>query len=479
MAIAGNVADEPTERTDVEPLSVLDASFLYLEEPSVHMHVAGVAVLDPRTAPDARLTVDDLGDLIRQRIHLVPRFRQKVGVPPLGLGRPMWIDADDFDVDFHLRRAALPSPGGRRELADFVQRVHSQPLDRTKPLWEMYFIEGLEDGYVAVLFKSHHAMIDGLSGMDLASVLVDFGPEPQEIQARPWKPEPEPSSGDLVIRAVRETLGHPMRTLGEAASRAFRAPREFAAMAGEVLGGIGQVLSLGQAPPGPFNVAVGSNRRFATAEVPVADARAIKNALGGTVNDVVLAAVTGALRTMLRSRGQGVGDVTLRAMVPVSTRDVSQRMELGNQVSMFFVDLPIGENDPVRRLREITRATGELKSSHQAVGASVLINSVQWTPPTLHALAARLVARQRVVNLIVSNVPGPQVPLYLGGARVVVAYPVLPLGERLALSVAVTSLAGILGFGFTGDWDAVPDIEALAEGVRESVDELKKAAEAG
>jgi diacylglycerol O-acyltransferase len=462
---------------DVEPLSVLDASFLYLEKPSVHMHVAGMAVLDPRTRPGGALTPDDLTTLIRQRIHLVPRFRQKVLVPPLGLGRPMWVDDDDFDVEFHLRRAALPSPGGRRELADFVQRVHSRPLDRTKPLWEMYFVEGLEDGYVGVLFKSHHAMIDGLAGMDLATVLVDFAPEPHAMQAQPWTAAPEPSRTDLLLGAVRETVTHPLRTLTDGAGRAVRAPQEFLDQARHVLGGIGQLLSLGQAAPGPFNVTIGPNRRFATAEVPVADAKAVKNALGGTVNDVVLAVVAGALRKVLLARGERARGVSLRAMVPVSTRGGSQTVA-GNQVSTFFVDLPVGVTDPARRLRRITRATGELKSSHQAVAATALINAAQWTPPTLHALAARLVARQRVANLIVSNVPGPQVPLYLAGARLMVAYPVMPLGERLALSVAVTSLSGIMGFGFTGDWDAVPDVELLAEGVREALDEMKKAAEA-
>jgi diacylglycerol O-acyltransferase / wax synthase len=462
----------------LEPLSVLDASFLYLEKPSVHMHVAGMAILDPRTRPDGRLAADDLAALIRQRIHLVPRFRQKVVVPPFGFGRPMWVDDDDFDVEFHLRRAALPSRGGRRELADFVQRVHSRPLDRTKPLWEMYLVEGLEDGYVGVLFKSHHAMIDGLSGMDLATVLVDFAPEPQEIRARRWTPEPEPSWSELLAGAARETIAHPLRTLTDGVGRAVRAPRDFLGEAGRMLGGIGQLLSLGQAPPGAFNVAVGPNRRFAAAEVPVADAKAVKNALGGTVNDVVLAAVTGGLRKLLLGRGDRVRGVALRALVPVSIRDPSQRMALGNRVSMFFVDLPVGVADPAGRLRRIARATRELKSSHQAVGATALIGSAQWTPPTLHGLAARLIARQRVANVIVSNVPGPQIPVYLAGARLLVAYPVMPLGERLALSIAVTSLSGIMGFGFTGDWDAVPDIDVLARGLRDSVDELRKAAEA-
>jgi diacylglycerol O-acyltransferase len=461
-----------------ERLSALDASFLYLEKPNVHMHVAGLGIVDPSTRPDGAVTEADLARLITERIHQVPRFRQKVAVPPFAAGRPVWVDDEDFDLSFHLRRTALPSPGGRRELAEFVQRVHSRPLDRTKPLWEMYLIEGLEDGYTAILSKSHHAMIDGMGGMDIASVMFDFTPEAQHIEPQPWKPEPEPSGTDLLVGALADQITHPLQSLYEGASRAIRAPAEVLRQAGAVLGGLRSLVALGPAPPGPFNVPVGSNRRFAMAEVPVADAKAIKNALGGTVNDVVLTAVAGALRRLLLHRGDRVKGLTLRAMVPVSTRDDSRRMALGNQVSMFFANLPIGVADPVRRLRRLSGTTRELKSSHQALAATAIMNTARWAPPTLHGLAARLVARQRFLNLVISNVPGPQVPLYLDGARLLVAFPVMPLGETTALSVAVTSLSGVMGFGFTTDWDAGGDIEVLAEALLESFDELKKAAEA-
>ncbi len=459
-----------------ERLSVLDASFLYMEKPNVHMHVGGVAILDPSTRSDGRLTAGDLTELIASRIHMVPRFRQKVATPPLGLGRPVWVDDVDFDLEFHVRRAALPAPGSGRELADFVQRVHSRPLDRTKPLWEMYVIEGLEDGFVAVLMKSHHAMIDGESGIDLATVLVDFTPEQQDISPVPWEPEREPSGLDLVRRSLADQMANPVRALAEGVGWVLRAPRDAVAQARRVFGGLGSLLSLGQAPAGPFSAPVGPNRRFAMAEIPVADARAVKNALGGTVNDVVLTAVAGSLRTLLVRRGERVRGRSLRALVPVSIRDPSQQLAMGNQVSMFFLDLPIGAADAARRLRRITAATRELKSSHQAVAATALINSARWAPPTLHGLAARLLARQRVANLVVSNVPGPQGPIYLGGARLMVAYPVMPIGEAMGLSIAVTSLSGTMGFGFTGDWDSVPDIDVLAEGLLEAVDDLKKAA---
>lgn len=460
-----------------ERLSVLDASFLYLERGGVHMHVAGLVILDPGTRPGGVLRAGDLANLIQDRIHMVPRFRQKAVFPPFGLGRPVWVDDRDFDVGFHLRRAALPAPGGRKELADFVQRVHSRPLDRSKPLWEMYFIEGLEDGYVAILSKTHHAMIDGISGMDIATVMFDLTPEPQPVERQPWDPQPEPEPRDVLVDAVRDQISHPFLSLADGVGRAMRAPQQALEQARQVLGGIGELIAKGQAPPGPFNAPIGSNRRFSMAEVPVSDAKAVKNQLGGTVNDVVLAAVAGMLRKLLEHRGERPPKgTTLRALVPVSTRDASKQMALGNQVSVFFADLPVGVADPKRRLRKITALTKELKSSQQAIAATRLINTAQWTPPTLHGLAARLVARQRIANLVVSNVPGPQIPLYLDGARLVVAYPVMPLGPSLGLSVAVTSLSGTMGFGFTGDWDAVPDIDVLPGGLLDSMQELKKAA---
>jgi diacylglycerol O-acyltransferase len=425
------------------------------------------------------LRFEDLSRLVGERIHLVPRFRQRVLEPPFRAGGPVWVDDDTFDLSYHLRRAALPEPGGRRELGEFVQRVQSTPLDRTKPLWEIYLIEGLEDGYVAILSKSHHAMIDGISGMDLASVMFDFTPETQRIHAPgPWEPGPPPSPFGLWAEGLADQLAHPIRSLMDGMALLMRAPEEVAERVGGLAGGLASLVSLGPAPQGPFNVPVGPNRRFSMTEVPVTDAKAIKNSLGGTVNDVVLAAVAGALRRRMLRRHEKVGGVSLRALMPVSIRDQSQRMAFGNQVSVFFVDLPVGEKDPIRRLRAISRATATLKTSHQAVAATALINSARWAPPTLHGLAARLLVRQRLVNLIVSNVPGPQVPLYLDGARLLVAYPVMPLGPTTALSVAVTSLSSTMGFGFTGDWDAVPDIDAIAQELLDEVELLKKAAEA-
>lgn len=459
-----------------ERLTALDAQFLFLEQPHVHFHVAGLSVLDPSTKPDGKLTFEEVKDLIVKRIHLVPRFRQKVAFVPFAAGRPVWVDEENFDVDFHLRRAALPAPGGKRELADYVQRVHSRPLDRTKPLWEMYFIEGLEDGNVAILSKSHHAMIDGMSGMDIATVMFDFTPEPRKVDPDVWTPVKEPTPGDLLREAVTETVTHPLRSALANTELALRAPSIALDKVRQTLSGFAGMIAAGTAPKSPFNVKVGPNRRFAMAEVPVADAKAIKNALGGKVNDVVLAAVAGALNRLFRARGVSTQGMTLRTMVPVSTRDASQRMTLGNRVTTLMVDLPIGASDPATRYNKIVEATRDLKQSHQAIAAQAIMGIGTWAPPTLHGLAARLVARQRLINLTISNVPGPQVPLYMAGARMLVTYPLMPLGETSALSVALTSLSGVMGFGFTGDWDALPDIDLLTEGLLASVEDLKKAA---
>lgn len=457
-------------------LTAQDAAYLYLERPSMHMHVAGLCILDPSSRPDARLRFEDVAEVILSRLHLVPRFRQKVVFVPGNVARPVWVDDAGFDVDFHLRRAALPAPGGRRELADFVQRVHSRPLDRSRPLWEIYLIEGLEDGAVAVLSKAHHAMIDGISGIDIATVMFDFSPEPQVLAPEPWRPEPEPSRLELLREALREQAVHPVASLADAAREATRTPARAAAGIGAALSGVRDLLGMGSPPRGPFDVRVGPNRRFAMAEAPVQRFKDVKNALGGTVNDVILAVVAGALYKLLRARREPTRNRLLRAMVPVSVRTDAEKMALGNRVSMIFVDLPVGAMGAARRLSMIRKATGDLKESMMAVGAESIMNLGTWAPPTLHALAARLVSRGRWFNLVVSNVPGPQVPMYIAGARLLVFYPMMPLAENVALSVAVTSLAGTMGFGLTGDWDGLSDIHFLAQAVQESLDDLTKAA---
>jgi diacylglycerol O-acyltransferase / wax synthase len=461
----------------VQRLGPQDASFLYLETPNVHQHVGGLAILDPSTAPGGTLTYERLIDVIGSRVHLAPRFRHKVVFPPLAAARPVWVDDSKFDLSFHIRRAALPTPGGRRELIDYVQRVISRPLDRTKPLWELYLIEGMEDDLTAILTKVHHAMVDGMAAIDLASAVYDFTPETQILTPPPWEPEPEPSRKRLFQDAIREQLTHPAAGVVDLAQRTFQTPSRVARQAGEILGGLKDIVGGGVlAPDSPFNRRVGPNRRFAMAEAPVQTFKDIKNALGGTVNDVVLASVAGAMHRLLRSRRELTRERFLRAMVPVSVRAEGENAALGNRVSSIFVDLPVGPMGAKKRLKLIVEKTKYLKDSNYAVGAEFLMNIGSWAPPTIHAMAARLAARSRVINLVVSNVPGPQIPMYIAGAKLLAQYPIMPIAEAMGLSIAVTSLAGTMAFGITADWDTLPDIELLAQAIDESLAELRKAA---
>ncbi|HEY3210571.1 MAG TPA: wax ester/triacylglycerol synthase family O-acyltransferase [Actinomycetota bacterium] len=461
----------------MERLGPQDASFLYLETPSVHQHVGGVAILDPSTASSGKLTTKDLVRVISSRLHLAPRFRQKVVFPPLAAARPVWVDDESFDIGFHMRRAALPSPGGRRELIEYIQRVISRPLDRTKPLWELYLIEGMEDGLAAILTKVHHCMVDGLAAIDLASAVYDFAPEPQILTPPPWEPEPEPGRLDLLLDALMEQATHPAQGLADLAQRTLQTPTRVARQAGEILSGLLDVVGGGVlAPPSPFNRRVGPNRRFAMVEAPVQTFKDIKRSLGATVNDVVLATVAGGLYRFLRHRREPTRDRFLRAMVPVSVRGKDDRSAMGNRVSSIFVDLPVGPMGGKRRLALIRERTKYLKESNYAVGAEFLMNIGAWAPPTIHAMAARLASRTRVINLVVSNVPGPQVPMYIAGAKLLAQYPVMPIAETMGLSIATTSLAGTMAFGLTADWDTLPDIEYLAEAMEEAMGELRKAA---
>jgi WS/DGAT/MGAT family acyltransferase len=461
----------------VQRLGPQDASFLYLETPSVHQHVGGLAILDPSTRPDGRLRYENLVEVIGSRLHLAPRFRQKVMFPPLNVARPVWVDDVDFDLSFHIRRAALPAPGGRRELIDYIQRVISRPLDRTKPLWESYLIEGMEGGMTSILTKVHHCMVDGLSAIDIATVVFDFTPEPQVLDPPVWEPEPEPAAMELLREAVVEQVTHPVQAAAERIQWAVSAPTRAFRQVAHTLEGLRDVLGGGVlAPHSPFNQQVGPNRRFAMMEAPVQAFKDVKDELGGTVNDVILATVAGALHRLLRYRGEPTRSRTLRAMVPVSVRTKDEKGALGNRVSSIFVDMPIGPMSAKKRLAVIRETTKNLKESKQAVGAEFLMNIGMLAPPTIHGMAARLAARSRVINLVVSNVPGPQVPMYIAGARLVAQYPVMPIAENMGLSIACTSLAGTMAFGITADWDTLTDIEFLAAALDEAVAELLKAA---
>jgi WS/DGAT/MGAT family acyltransferase len=457
-----------------ERLTSLDASFLYLETPAVHMHVAGVSVFDPRD--DGPLTYDDVQRVVTARLHLAPRLRQRVMQVPFGLARPLWVDDDRFDLDFHLRRSAVPSPGGRFQLERAVGRVLSRPLDPGKPLWELYVFEGLAERRTAVLLKMHHALADGISGMTIASALFDLAPDAGigVPPATPWVPERPPSREDLLRDAAQDLVLHPLEAIG----RAVGAPARTLGVIAETLSGVRDVVDMGAPPAGPFDTVIGPARRFAMAEASFARIREVKGAFGGTVNDIVLTAVAGGLHDLLEHRGERTKGRTLRVMVPVSVRSKAEQGEVGNRVAPAFVDVPVGPMRARTRLQRVRRATAQLKGSTMALSADSIIGLGAYAPPALHAMAARMASRGRWFNLVVSNVPAPQVPLYLAGAPLVANYPAMPLGERSGLSVACTSLAGTLAFGLTADWDSVPDVEVLARGIETAIDELEKAAAA-
>ncbi len=460
-----------------DPLSLVDAMFLRLETPTEHMHTAGLFVFDPASHGD--FDFYRFIDLILSRLHLVPRFRQKVAFPPLKLGNPTWIDDEQFDISYHVRHAVLPSPGRMDQLMDYVERLVSRPLDRDYPLWELYVIEGLEEARVAYLAKTHHAMIDGITGIDIATLLLDFQEEVPAIPPpKPWVPSPRPSELRLARSAIQEQL---LTTRGalEGARRFVQAPRKVAERALHVGRGLLAVASgIAPGPASPLNRPIGISRRLAVQRLPLAEVKAVKDTFGTTVNDVVLATVGDATGRFLRERGEETRGLELKVMVPVSMRSEDERLIFGNRVSSLFVRLPVYEMDPVERLMRVHADMRDVKDSGQAVGADFLISLSAYAPPTLLALAARLASRTRLHNFVVTNVPGPQATLYSLGMRLLGAFPVLPLVQHHSYAVGVMSLDGWLNFGFTGDLDTFPDLENVAGALADALGELVKHADA-
>jgi diacylglycerol O-acyltransferase / wax synthase len=460
-------------------LTTLDALFLNFEHPHAPMHVAGLYTFNSTPEIPGRPGLSGLFRTIEERIGEIPRYRQRVVNLPLGLGNPVWVDDPEFDLSYHLRRAALPSPGGMTELLDYVARIHARPLDRRRPLWEVYVIEGLDGGERAALYsKVHHAMIDGISGMDLAGILLDVDPEgrPAKTVARP-RPAAIPSGPRLLADFAGELAGRAARGVIGAVRRPTSIP-------GTVAGAIGNVTTLQRianllvpVPRGPMNVPVGTARRIALVPISLARAKAIKNALGGTVNDVLLAAYGEAIHHFLEHRDVPHAEELYRVMVPVSVRDETERGALGNRVTAMFVDLPVGPMPAKRRLAAVTRAMGDLKERKQAVAAEALQALSGLAPATLHGLAGRLeFTNQRFVNTVLSNVPGAPYPLYSGGSLMLEMYPLLPLTANVAVVTCVTSYNGGLYFGVIGDYDAIPDVDVLGDGLRRGFDRLEIAA---
>jgi diacylglycerol O-acyltransferase len=455
-------------------LTGLDSSFLHLERDSTHMHVAACAVFRGRP-PGYEELVEEIG----ARLHLVPRYRQRLAFVPFDQGRPVWVGDPHFQLRYHVRHTALPRPGGEAQLKRLAGRVFSQPLDRSRPLWELWLVEGLADDRFALLSKTHHALVDGVSGVDIATVLFDTAPDPAPVAppSASWVPRPMPTGPQLLADALLERATVPAEVIRGVRS-ALRGPRQLADRAGRALVGLGAMAWAGlqPAPRSPFNVRIGPHRRFTWVSRELDDFKQVKNALGGTVNDVVLAAVAGALGRYMRLHHEPTDGVVLRAMVPVSVRADAEHGALGNRVAAMWAPLPVGVTDPVRRLEEITEAMSQIKASGQAVGAQVLTELTGFLAPTILAQAARLQARQRLFNLVVTNVPGPQIPLYVLGRELEALYPMVPLAENTVIGIAVMSYNGAINFGLNADLDALPDLEVLADELRGSIEELTAAA---
>jgi diacylglycerol O-acyltransferase len=445
-------------------LSALDASFLEFEDAVTHMHIGSVALFEgpPPTHEDLRADV-------LAKLALVPRYRQLVRFVAFRAGLPVWVDDPHFNLDYHLRRIALPRPGGERELRLLVGRVMSQQLDRSKPLWEMWIAEGLEEDRWALVSKVHHCLVDGVAGSDLLTVLLDRERDPAPTASRPWTPKSAPDGLALLAEALVADL-----LLPYAAARALRTPLELLRRGQDAARGLLRMRGLVRpAPPSSLNGSVGPHRRWSMARTRLADVKTVRTALGGTVNDVVLACITGGFRALLLSRGESVERV-VRTMVPVSVRSPGEHGEYNNRVSAMFAELPVAIEDPAGRLRSISAQMGDLKQSKEAVAGEVLTALGGFAPPLLLALGERLGTRvpQHNINTVTTNVPGPQYPLYAAGRRMLEAFPYVPLGGHVRVGVAIFSYDGALTFGATGDYDTAADIEVLGDGIERAMAEL-------
>jgi diacylglycerol O-acyltransferase / wax synthase len=466
-------------RSAFDRLSFQDNSFLIAESPTNHMHIAGTATYEagPLRRADGGIDAVRIRRYVTSRLHLIPRYRQVLAHTPIE-GHPVWVDDQHFNIDYHVRHTALPRPGDARQLKRLSGRIMSQQLDRSKPLWEMWVVEGLEGGdHFAVITKVHHCMIDGMSSVDLLEVLLTPMPTETIEPAPHWQPRPAPTTWELLRAETMRRAAMPLETLAsfrESWARVQDPRSDLRAMLRAVRDTVWS--GLRAVSDTPLNRPIGTHRRFDWLEMNLDDVKAIKNRLGGTLNDVVLTTVSGAMQRFLEERRVNVEGLDFRVMAPVSVRGTGERGTLGNRVSAWVVDLPIAERDPRRRLELIREATTRLKDSKQALGAEMLTQVMSWTPSTLLSLGARMVLRRLPFNLVVTNVPGPQVPLYMLGARMLDNFGQVPLTDYLGLGIVLFSYAGKLCWGFTADWDLVPDLHQVVAATEAAFQELRDAA---
>lgn len=459
-----------------ERLSPVDASFLYAESPVSHMHVGSLTIFE-----NVGLTEADLNAHIESRLHFVPRFRKKLAWVPAVIGRPAWVDDPHFDLRFHVRYTGLPRPGGEREALQLMGRVMSRPLDRRRPLWELWVFE-LPENRLALVHKTHHCLIDGISGVDLGTVMLDLSRNPPPSDPPPlWSPREAPGRERLFFDALVQRYTKP-KELFRAVESVVKPSRAAVGRAAALTRGMVASRRTHLEPPSIMSLAepIGPHRRFDIVRISLDDAKELKNRFNCTVNDVVLALVTGGLRKLLLKRGEYLDGIVLQAMVPFSVRDPFERMGYGNVVSMVTADLPVGEPNPRRRIEFVRSRMAGLKESKEAVGADFWVKLSEYASPTVLGLASRATALgNRPVHAIVTNVPGPQTPLFLLGGQMLEVFPSIPIAGTTALGIAVLSYNGQLGFGLTGDWDVVPDLDVLARGIEEALVELKSAAQPG
>ena len=457
-------------------LSPLDASFLHIEDRVSHMHIGTVAIFEgPQPA------FADVVSMVEGKLALVPRYRQVVKFVPFDLGRPVWVDDPHFTLEYHLRRTALPAPGGEAELRDLVGLVMSQPLDRAKPLWEIWVVEGLEAGRWAMVAKTHHAMVDGIAGTDLLAVIMDLSPDAARPPAAAWTPRPAPTGGQLVTESLLNVVRSPYEQL-RALHASTSALRHALAQAASVGQGVVAMTGLVRATPvSSLNGPLGPHRRYAWACTSVDDVKKVRKGLGGTFNDVVLASITNGFRELLLWRGEDI-DRVVRTLVPVSVRprDAAGKAvgdgTYQNKISAMFAELPVNLEDPLARLHAITHQMEGLKESKQAVAGEALTSMSGFAPPMLLALGMRLATRaaQHNVNTVTTNVPGPQFPLYAVGRKMVRAFPYVPLGGQIRIGIAIFSYNGEVSFGITGDYDTTGDLDVLVRGIQEGMAQLIK-----
>lgn len=454
-----------------ERLSALDNFFLIFESPNTPMHVGSAAIFDAASLlkPDGGIDGRRIKAYVASRLDQIPRYRERLVWIPLA-ERPVWVDDDHLDLDYHIRHTSLPKPGNERQLKDLAARIISQPLDTRKPLWETWVIEGLEHDRFAMIFKVHHCMIDGISGADLLSTLLSPKPDPRLPHSSRWVPRPAPSRLALLRDQLVERLKAPVLF----SSRALRHPLTVASTVARSVGAVAQTMgsTLQFVSRTPLNQPISAHRRFEWATMDIAAIKAVKDVLGGTLNDVVLATVAGAVRSFLERRQVDVAAVRFRVFVPVSLRSATEHGTLGNRVAGWFIDLPLGEPEPRTRFTKIRNAMVELKKTDPALAADALTGMAEWVNPSLFGLATRLVSGVLPFNLVVTNVPGPPMPLYLLDSRMLAVYPVVPLYVNLGLGIALFSNDGKLFWGFNADWDVVPDLDEFVACVRLAFDDL-------